>query len=332
MTPLIFISHSSQDRRVAARICDALERLGLGCWLASRDIDPGENFQEAIVRAIRSVRVMVLVFTGNANNSNEIKKEIALASQNGLPVIPLRVEDVVPSDAFLYELSTRQWVDAFDDWDRAMTRLAGQISEIAGQERPILPAPATGPRFSRTVIGLAVAAAVVLIVVGVVAYRRANAPPPAAPAPTAATSPAVPPATQTGPAPATAAPGTASPAAPPAAAANISGKWVTGELTNPYDQNQKSVLDFDFEQTGDTLFGSVHERTQFGGSIKGIAGGQIKGDGVTFYTQGMTTTGSGDQPYKENYHGTLKDDEIEFVRQNDLPTGGLPEKFTAKRE
>jgi hypothetical protein len=330
MTPLIFISHSSQDRRVAARICDALERLGLGCWLASRDIDPGENFQEAIVQAIRSVRVMVLVFTGNANNSSEIKKEIALASQNGLAVIPLRVEDVVPSDAFLYELSTRQWVDAFDDWDRAMTRLAEQLSDIAGHDRPVLPAPSRRPKLPGVRTWLAVAAAVVLVVACGVAYRRANAPP-AAPPPSASAppavpaAPAVPPATQAAP--------NASPApTPPVAAANISGTWVSSELTSPYDQNQKSVLHFDFEQSGDTLFGSVRERTEFGGSIKGIAGGEVKGDGVMFYTQGMTTAGSGEHPYKENYRGTLKGDEIEFVRQNDVTTGGLPEKFTAKRE
>ena len=322
MTALIFISHSSQDRRVAARVCDALERFGLGCWLASRDIDPGENFQEAIVQAIRSVRVMVLVFTGNANNSNEIKKEIALASQHGLAVMPLRVEDVMPSDAFLYELSTRQWVDAFDDWDRAMERLAGQISDIAGHERPVLPAEAAKPRFSRTVIGLAAAAGVALVVVGGLAYRRANPPPAPVSATTAA--PALP--------AATAAPNASPAPAAAAAPADISGKWVTSEFINPYDQSQKSQLHFDFEQSGDALFGSVHERTQFGGSIKGIAGGQVKGNGVVFYTQGMTTTGSGEQPYKENYHGTLKDGEIEFVRQNDVPTGGLPEKFTAKRE
>ena len=41
-----------------------LERHGLACWVASRDIGPGENFQEAIVKAIRSARAMVLVFTG----------------------------------------------------------------------------------------------------------------------------------------------------------------------------------------------------------------------------------------------------------------------------
>ena len=85
MQPFVFISHSSQDRRIAARVCEALERCGLACWHASRDIGPGENFQEEIVKAIRSARAMVLVFTGSANNSDEIKKEIALASQHHLP-------------------------------------------------------------------------------------------------------------------------------------------------------------------------------------------------------------------------------------------------------
>src|SRR5271169_223400 len=73
---------------------------------------------------------MVLVFTGNANNSNEIKKEMALASQHNLAVIPIRVEDVVPNDAFAYEFATRQWIDAFDNWEIAIERLSQQTSTV----------------------------------------------------------------------------------------------------------------------------------------------------------------------------------------------------------
>jgi len=323
MTPLVFISHSSQDRRIAMRVCEALERLGLGCWLASRNIGPGDNFQEAIVRAIRTVRVMVLVFTGNANNSNEIKKEIALASQNRLAVIPLRAEDVVPGDAFLYELSTRQWVDAFDDWDRAMQRLAQQISEMAGQQSIVSPSEANRPAKHRHLaIGLTAAAALALVLGGGFVYRMSKEPTaPAAPSSQAAATPN--PAPAAAPAPVT---------ATKAAASNIAGKWVSDPLTNPYDQNQKSVLRFEFEQTGDAIFGTVSEKAEFGGSIKGIQAGQVKGDSVAFYTQGMTTSGSGEQPYKENYHGTVKGDVIEFIRQNDVATGGIPQKFAAKRE
>ena len=66
--------------------------------------------------------------------------------------------------------------------------------------------------------------------------------------------------------------------------------------------------------------------------MKGIQDGQVKGNLAVFYTQGMTTNGSAEQPYKENYRGTLTGGAIEFVRQNDVPSGGLPQKFTAKRE
>lgn len=264
MGALVFISHSSQDHEVAIRACEALEHRGLGCWLASRDVGPGENFQEAIVKAICAVRAMVLVFTGSANNSDEIKKEIALASHYHLAVIPVRVEDVLPSGAFLYELSTRQWIDAFEDWDRAMSRLADQIGGMAS-------GPAAAPA-----------------------------------APAASTD--------------------------PAATGDLSGKWVSGALVNPYDPNTTSTLHFDFEQSGDALFGTVREETDGRGFVRGIQGGQIKGDAVVFYTQSMTTSGSGMQPYKEHYHGTLKGGAIKFIRQNDVATGGLPEKFTATRE
>jgi len=310
MSPPVFISHSSADRDIAAKLCEALERRGLGCWLASRDIGPGENFQESIVKAIRSVRTMVLVFTDNANNSGEIKKELALASQNHLVVIPLRVEDVLPNDAFLYEFSTRQWIDAFDDWDAAIGNLADRIGALIGEQRPAsedsLTAPGRSPPTAvrlRRVQMISLAASVAILVGAGFAYWILGNPS----APSTTSTPAV-------------------------ASQDISGKWITGPLTNPYDRKQKSILQFEFQQSGDTLFGTVREKSDFGGSLKGIHGGQVKGNVVTFHTQGMTTTGTGTAPYKEHYRGTLKGSEITFVRQNDVASGGLPQNFTARRE
>jgi hypothetical protein len=130
MSAPVFISHSSKDRKVAQTICIALENRGLVCWMAGRNVGPGENFQEAIVRAIRAAKVMVLVFTDNANNSAEIKKELALASHHNLTVIPARVEDVVPSEAFAYELATRQWIDLFENWEEEIERLTNWIAQF----------------------------------------------------------------------------------------------------------------------------------------------------------------------------------------------------------
>jgi uncharacterized protein YecT (DUF1311 family) len=95
--------------------------------MSSRDIKPGENFQGSIVRAIREAGVMVLVFSSNANNSDEIKKEMALASQSRKMVIPVRAEDETPSEDFTYELATRQWIDMFSDWESAIEKLSRQL-------------------------------------------------------------------------------------------------------------------------------------------------------------------------------------------------------------
>ena len=73
---------------------------------------------------------MVLVFSEAANNSDEIKKELSLASRHHVPVLALRIEDVEPSDAFAYELSTRQWIDAFAGWDQSIDALVGRIGEL----------------------------------------------------------------------------------------------------------------------------------------------------------------------------------------------------------
>ena len=126
----IFISYSSKDQKIAETICRALEARGYDCWIAARDVGPGENFQEAIVKALRGARLMLLVFTGNANNSDEIKKEVVLAGRHHVTVVPVRVEDVVPNDALAYEFATRQWIDLFTDWEREIERLVSQIGSI----------------------------------------------------------------------------------------------------------------------------------------------------------------------------------------------------------
>jgi hypothetical protein len=130
-TTKVFISHSSKDQKAAETICSALENRGIQCWFSARDVDPGENFQQSIHRAIRSAKLMVLVFSRNANTSPEINKEIALAGQYQLVVIPVRTEDVVPNDALAYELATRQWIDLFNDWERSVERLVSRIAAIA---------------------------------------------------------------------------------------------------------------------------------------------------------------------------------------------------------
>jgi formylglycine-generating enzyme len=145
ITMPIFISYSSKDQKTAEAICTAIENRGHPCWISSRDIGPGENFQTQIVRAIRHAKIMVLVFSGHANNSDEIKKELVLAGQSRLVVIPVRVEDVTPDEAFAYEFATRQWIDVFGDWEHAIGRVVHQIETVVGEEEAAAPKPVEAP-------------------------------------------------------------------------------------------------------------------------------------------------------------------------------------------
>jgi hypothetical protein len=150
MSADIFVSFASPDSKIAQTICTALETRGFKCWIASRDIMPGENFQSAIVRAIRSAKVLLLVFSSNSNRSDEMTKELALASQQKLIVVPLRVENVTPSDAFAYEFATRQWIDLFANWEDAMNHLRTRLTAALVDDRThvdtiVLAHPAVDP-------------------------------------------------------------------------------------------------------------------------------------------------------------------------------------------
>jgi hypothetical protein len=165
----VFLSYATADRKRALSACKAIERRGTKCWISTRDVAPGENYQEAIVHAVRNALAVVLIFSEPANNSDEIKKELSLASRYRVPVIALRIEDVEPSDAFAYELSTRQWIDAFDGWDPSIDLLVNRIAQISETQLvgTMTEAQATHrTRFvSRHAIRIAAAAGILLLLV-----------------------------------------------------------------------------------------------------------------------------------------------------------------------
>ncbi len=141
----VFFSYASTDRKVAETICTALEARGFGCWMAARDVKPGENYQISIVHAINAAKVLLLVFSSNTNASDEIKKELSLASKRRMLVIPVRVEDVAPDEGMSYELATRQWVDLFAGWEAAMGQLADQLARVVEKQAVFAPAASAAP-------------------------------------------------------------------------------------------------------------------------------------------------------------------------------------------
>jgi hypothetical protein len=147
----VFICYSARDRTIANTVCAVLEAEGVRCWIAPRDILPGADWGESIIDSINDAKAMVLVFSSNANEAqSQIKREVERAVNKGIPVIPLRTENVLPTKALEYFLSTPHWLDAFEPpLDEHVRQLAYSIKQLLGKqtgERPQLTTPPQGMR------------------------------------------------------------------------------------------------------------------------------------------------------------------------------------------
>ncbi len=141
----VFISYASSDRAVADSVCIALERAGVRCWIAPRDVTPGEFYAESIVHAIDSAKVVVLVLSQNAAVSQHVLREVERASSKRHLVVSFRI-DLAPLPAGLeYFLNTSQWLDASATGvERALPKLVDAVQR--GVAHAADPATRSEPR------------------------------------------------------------------------------------------------------------------------------------------------------------------------------------------
>ena len=108
----VFISYASQDAAVAERLCTALEAAGLQCWIAPRDVRAGASYAAAIVEAINSCRMLVLLLSQAAIDSPHVLREVERASSKRRPVLSVRMDAAKLPPDLEYFLSANQWLDA----------------------------------------------------------------------------------------------------------------------------------------------------------------------------------------------------------------------------
>lgn len=132
MNDRVFISYSNHDSAVADTLCAAIEADGRRCWIAPRDIQPSTEWAEQIIDGINAASVMVLVFSSWSNQSPQVRREVERAINRDIPVIPFRIEKVLPVKSLEYFLSTQHWFDAFDGrMDAHVARLCALVHAVS---------------------------------------------------------------------------------------------------------------------------------------------------------------------------------------------------------
>ena len=132
MTTDVFISYATFDRHFADTVCSHLEADHLKCWIAPRDIVPGQDWSRALVEAINSVNILVVVLSSHTSGSKHVSREVEQADRNGKTLVPIYAEDCELSGQLAYYLDGVHAIrgqsaqDSIDQLARAIhTTLAG---------------------------------------------------------------------------------------------------------------------------------------------------------------------------------------------------------------
>ena len=171
----VFISHSAKNRRLAEEIERILSSAGLTCWIAPTDVPAGADYAWSISEAISRSRTLVVVLTPDANKSGHVAREVNLAVNEGLRIVPMRLGITKPERSLKYLLGLTEWVDLSpksmeDDLRRFAESLKPVTEAPKGPQSP--PPPVRRPSRMRIGVVLAcVALAVAAVVVGVYVTR-----------------------------------------------------------------------------------------------------------------------------------------------------------------
>lgn len=108
----VFVSHASRERHLADAICVGLEATDIRCWIAPRDIPPGAEWANAIIKGLESCEMLLLVLSGESVTSQHVLREVERAVNRRMPIMPVRVDDIVPTGSMSYYLGAVHWLDA----------------------------------------------------------------------------------------------------------------------------------------------------------------------------------------------------------------------------
>ena len=137
----VFVSYASQDAAVANSIVESLESQGLKCWIAPRDVKPGAQYADAIVRAINEAKAVVLVMSGSAVDSAHVAREVERAASKRKPIIAFRIDAAALNPELEYFLSNAQWIDVKAlGMPAALAKLKEAVGQGSATSSPGIPA------------------------------------------------------------------------------------------------------------------------------------------------------------------------------------------------
>ena len=161
----IFISHSSKDAATAKELCNLLEANGSNCFLASRDIQPGQEYATEIMNAIDRSDTVLLLFSGHAQASPHVLREVERSVSKSVPIIVYKLEEVALTKSFEYFLMAHQWLDAECCRYDALLQCIRNLEKGSAADNTPAPTPVSGQagrKNSKKIFALLIGLAIII--------------------------------------------------------------------------------------------------------------------------------------------------------------------------
>ncbi len=111
----VFISYPSPNKAAAFDIMEYLEKNGIECFIAPRDIDGGKTYASALMAALSECGLVLLVASAAINDSEHVLNEVDAIVNKKKPLLPVFIENFEMKDEYRYYLGRKQWVTAYPD-------------------------------------------------------------------------------------------------------------------------------------------------------------------------------------------------------------------------
>ena len=139
MSADVFISYASKDRDRILDLVDRLDAAGVSVWIDQMSIEGATMWSQEIVAAIRSCKVLILAISSSSADSENVVKELALASEGRKRILPVYLESAEIPESMAYQLAGIQRVEFFDGDEevgqqsviRALAKLGVTVNEEA---------------------------------------------------------------------------------------------------------------------------------------------------------------------------------------------------------
>ena len=147
MSAEVFISYASQDRERILDLVNRLNTAGVLVWIDQMSIEGATMWSQEIVAAIRNCKVLILAISENSADSENVVKEVALASEGRKRILPVYLESAEIPESMAYQLAGIQRVEFFEgdeeSGQQSVIRALAKLGVIVSQEASSAAAGAT---------------------------------------------------------------------------------------------------------------------------------------------------------------------------------------------